>query len=387
VAVFHRLDTIPVHSVVNITSFREARHYPTGDISLGFCGDCGFISNTSFVEERVSYATDQYEATQACSPTFRSFAENQARWLIQRHDLHQKRILEIGCGNGEFLDTICRLGDNHGVGFDPSFNECHSPVSGKSRLSIIKDYYSERYKDHRADFVLCRMTLEHIPQTGRFVRTIRQALADSPRTTVFFQVPDVTRILKECAFEDIYFEHCSYFSPGSLARLFRREGFEVLGLESGYDRQYVMIEARPGKADDSAEPALEADLATLGTHVRDFSRRFRRKQASWHASFKRWRASQRRVVLWGAGSKGVSFLSSLAIPPAYVPYAVDINPRRHDTYMAGTGQRIVSPRFMKEYRPSTVIVMNAVYRHEVTAMLGELGVRSEVITMDSGGAL
>jgi SAM-dependent methyltransferase len=372
---------------MNIPTYRRACDFPTGDIALSFCNRCGFISNTAFSEESVSYATEDYEATQACSPTFRAFAEKQARRLIERHGLHGKRILEIGCGNGEFLEVICRLGDNHGTGFDPAYSAERSPAAGNDRISIVKDYFSERYAGHHADFVLCRMTLEHIHDAGRFVRMVRRTLGDARDTTVFFQVPDVTRILRDCAFEDIYFEHCSYFSPGSLARLFRREGFGIVGLESGYEGQYVMVEARLGAPEEAACRTPELDLTSLRAYVRDFGSRFRRKSAAWHACLRRWRAAQQRVVLWGGGSKAVSFLTSLAIPPAFLPYAVDINPRRHGTYMAGTGQRVVGPQFIKEYRPGTVIVMNEVYRDEVAGMLRELGLRPRIITMASGGAL
>jgi len=66
------------------------------------------------------------------------------------------------------------------------------------------------------------MTLEHIADTADFIKMVRGSLQDSPSTDVFFQVPDVLRVLEEEAFWDIYYEHCSYFSIGSLARLFRR---------------------------------------------------------------------------------------------------------------------------------------------------------------------
>ena len=36
-----------------------------------------------------------------------------------------------------------------------------------------------------------------------------------------FELPDSRRVFDEVAFWDIYYEHCSYFTPGSLARLFR----------------------------------------------------------------------------------------------------------------------------------------------------------------------
>ena len=62
---------------------------------------------------------------------------------------------------------------------------------------------------------------------------------------MFFEVPDVGRVLREQAFWDIYYEHCSYFSPGSLARVFRANRFDVIELAKEYDEQYVMIVVRP----------------------------------------------------------------------------------------------------------------------------------------------
>jgi hypothetical protein len=85
-------------------------------------------------------------------------------------------------------------------------------------------------------------------------------------------------------------------------------------------------------------------------------------------------------VIWGSGSKGVSFLTTLGIE-AEVEYAVDINPYKHGMYMAGTGQRIVPPEFLREYRPDLVIAMNPVYLAEIGAALESLGVEAELVAV------
>jgi hypothetical protein len=57
-----------------------------------------------------------------------------------------------------------------------------------------------------------------------------------------------------------------------------------------------------------------------------------------------WRATARpEVVLWGGGSKGVAFLTTLGQSLDDIAYAVDINPIKHGTFMAGTGQEIIAP--------------------------------------------
>ena len=68
---------------------------------------------------------------------------------------------------------------------------------------------------------------------------------DSPDAVVFFQVPDMKRILQERAFWDVYYEHCSYFTAGSLDRLFTRAGFDVTEVWREYGGQALMIAASP----------------------------------------------------------------------------------------------------------------------------------------------
>jgi hypothetical protein len=191
-------------------------------------------------------------------------------------------------------------------------------------------------------------------------------------------VPDVRRILREAAFWDIYYEHCSYFSLGSLARLFRRCGFDVVDLWKDFGDQYLMIEAKPGNGTKRSTLEQENDLGALKREVADFV-------ASYPTALEEWRRrvgdiseNDQRAVIWGAGSKGVAFLTTLGVH-CEIEYAVDINPLKHGTYMAGTGQQIVAPEFLKDYRPDVIIVMNPIYLREVRQDLRRLGVKAELL--------
>jgi SAM-dependent methyltransferase len=353
-----------------------ATAYPTGEIALAFCLECGFIGNARFNTELVRYNND-YEEQQSFSPRFNAFAEELALGLIGRHGLRNKTVLEIGCGKGDFLVLLCRLGNNHGIGVDPTYVARHDSDDLGGRVTFIQDFYSARYSYLKADMICCRHTLEHISDTADFMQTIREAIGGQTDTLVVFELPDVLRVLNELAFWDIYYEHCSYFSLGSLARLFRRSGFDVLRMAKEYDGQYLVIEARPSVARSGGRLTEEDDLAELKAAVARFREGCPRNIATWRRRVAQFRARGKRVAIWGSGSKCVAFLNALDIHDE-IGAVVDVNPYRHNKYLPGTGKRIAAPEELKEYRPDVVIAMNPIYLEEIRDSLRAMGLRPEL---------
>jgi hypothetical protein len=373
-----------VHSVTLVPTSAEALDFPRGDIALGACRDCKFIHNTAFDPKRLAYYSD-YESTQAYSSTFNAFHADLAKRLVQRYDLHGKELIEIGCGHGEFLTLLCDYGGNRGTGFDPAYLPGRRHSIAAERTTFIKDYYSEAYSQYRSDFLCCKMTLEHIQDTAEFVRTVRRSLGDRTGTTVFFQVPDATRILRESAFWDIYYEHCSYFTGEALQNLFRLSDFDVIDSRTEYDGQYLMIEARPGDL-RNADAAPHAPQATeAGDDAAAFAKNIAGALEDWRQVVRELHRTGRRAVVWGGGSKAVAFLTTLGVRDE-IDYAVDINPHKHHTFLAGTGQEVVAPEFLKEYRPDAVIAMNPVYCREIEAQLNRLGVTADLIPLEPPAA-
>ena len=378
-AVFYSVQGVPVHSCLLMTDRQEALAFPTGDLELAFCPACGFVTNTRF-DEKVHRYSVQYESTQVYSSCFNAFARSLAAHVVERYGLRDKTVLEIGCGNGEFIALMCELGPMTGIGIDPAFRPERGPKGLEDRLRFIQDFYSEAYTHLRCDVVCCRHTLEHIGPAHRFMAMIRRTLNGQDAPLVFFEVPDVLRVLEEGAFWDLYYEHCSYFTAGSLARLFRATGFRIHELSLDYDDQYIVLNAYP--ADQPPEPAepLERDLDQISRAVTRFSEVCSRVQGRWMDRLHKASARGGRVVLWGSGSKAVAFLTTLGITDP-IRYVVDINPNKHGKYMPGTGQEIVGPAFLKDYRPDLVIAMNPIYRHEIQRDLDRLDVRAELLSV------
>ncbi len=380
-SVFYEVEKVPVNSVLLVINRDEALNFQTGNITLAVCPACGFISNIAFDEALTQY-TARYEATQGYSPTFNKFHQALAQDLIERYDLRGKDLIEIGCDKGDFITMLCELGENRGVGFDPAYVPGRHPSPAAERLTFIPDFYSEKYTDYRADFICCKMTLEHIPNVGEFISTVRRSIGANHESVVFFQIPNARYVLCDVAFWDIYYEHCSYFTKGSLARLFRRNGFEVRDLWTAYDDQYLMIEARPVAATSGAGALADEESPAETMQMVDyFVEHYEAKRNEWRRKLEEMKSAGQKVVLWGGGSKGVAFLTTLNQSLDDIAYAVDINPIKTGTFMAGTGQEIVSPTFLVDYKPDVVIIMNPVYLDEITRDLHALGLAPAIYTL------
>lgn len=375
--ILYSIDQIPVHCTINLSSREQALKFPTGNLKLGFCNQCGFLGNTVYDASLQEYCQD-CEESQHVSPTFNKFArELAARWIDQ-YKLRGKTILEVGCGKGEFLALMCELGDCRGIGIDPSYQPSRTPLKMADRLRFINDLYSEKYTDLEADCIMCRHTLEHIGPTREFVRMIRRAIGRRTDMLVLFELPDVTRVLKEVAFWDVYYEHCSYFSPGSLARLFRDAGFEVLELGRGYGDQYLLLAGKPTDNPTQPKLPLENDLNEMRPLAAAFGRDVGSSIAGWRDFILTARAEGKKVVLWSALSKAVSFLTTTKVRDA-IEYAVDINPQRQGRFLPVTGQQIMPPGFLAAYQPDFVILMNPIYVPEVQADLDRMSVKARVL--------
>ena len=205
-------------------------------------------------------------------------------------------------------------------------------------------------------------------------------VGDRRETIVFFEVPDVGRVLREQAFWDIYYEHCSYFTLGSLARLFRTCGFEVLDLAKDYDDQYLLIEARPVDAPTRPQLDAENDLTDIARDVAIFEERFQKTAGMWRARLDEIRRTGQRAAIWGSGSKCVAFLSTLGVRDE-IEWIVDINPYRHGKFLAGSGKEIRSPETLREYQPQVVIAINPIYREEIRKDLERMGLRPELLAV------
>jgi hypothetical protein len=189
-------------------------------------------------------------------------------------------------------------------------------------------------------------------------------------------VPAAEFVLGATSLWDVIYEHRSIFSTPALRRLFEDASFRVLDMGRSFGGQYLWIEAVPAPSPPRSERDERA-LAELGSLAQAFGRRLEASLERWRRELERHR-SRGPVALWGAGSKGVTFLN--LVGSEAVSSVVDVNPRKQRMHVAGTGHRVEPPAHLVDARPDVVVLLNPVYAAEVTQMLRAHSLRPLVLT-------
>ena len=183
---------VPVHCNLLWPTREAALAAPRGDLHLVGCAACGHIVNAAFEPQRMEYH-GSYENSLHFSPHFQRYARALAEHLIERFALRRQRIVEIGCGKGEFLALLCELGENAGIGFDPSWQAGRGEMT--AGLRFVSAPFDPALAAHLdPDFVCCRQVLEHLPDPAGFLAELRISLGGRP-VPVFFEVPNALRTI------------------------------------------------------------------------------------------------------------------------------------------------------------------------------------------------
>lgn len=370
-----KIKNIPVYCNLMWEDEVSAKNCPKGDIKLEFCTNCGHVYNSSFDPKEMDY-TQSYENSLHFSPRFQQFAEGLAADLIEKHNIKNRNIVEIGCGKGDFLKMICGAGDNIGVGFDRSYDpENETTDSTNENVSFVQEFYNVEHKDFPVDYLLCRHVLEHIEKPEDFLQEIKSIIGDR-QSGIYFEVPNILYTLRDLGIWDLIYEHCGYFTPNSLSYLFKNEGFEVLNVEEKYGQQFLGIESKTGDRNKSITPKQSLDQVI--SLAREFSNAYKSKLSKWTNQLNVFSGTNKKVVVWGGGSKGVTFLNIIDAKEK-INAIVDINPRKQGKFSAGTGHMFIHPDRLKTIKPDIIIAMNPIYKEEIISTIKNLGLNSEVI--------
>lgn len=352
-------------------SREDALATPMANLDLAVCRRCAHVWNTTFDPTLVDYDA-KYDNALDFSPTFRRYADGLVDHLVETFDLRGKRIAEIGSGKGEFLRQLCAAGQNRGVGYDPT----HDDPDLDGDIEFVREFFAPETSRGDVDFVCCRHVLEHLADPVEFLLEVRAAVKDEP-VPMYFEVPNAEFNFGESGPWDLIYPHVAYFNETSFCAALTRAGFRVLDLRAVFNSQFLAAEVVPD-ASSQVDRLLSYDLG------RSLARRYKTSLDRQLYEADAWRHRLRQLVddgdvaLWGAGSKGVTFLS-LVDPQLAITAVVDANPRKWGRFLPGSGHGVGCPDQIRDRSISSLLVMNAAYVDEIQADVRKLRSDAEVV--------
>lgn len=370
------MEQIPVHCNILWHTRKEAISAPIGKIHLAVCTNCGHIFNLEFNPALTGYSA-AYDNSLHFSPTFQHYAQTLAKRLVEEYDLREKEIIEIGSGQGEFLGLLCDYGNNRGIGFDPSFIPDSNSGSPSGNFEIIPEYYSENTLNYTGDLFCARHLLEHIDQPSNFLEIMAKAIRKRAGALLYIEVPNAMYTFKDLSIWDIIYEHPSFFTANSLRYVLQLNGFVIIDMDTTFGDQFLFSVSKLNGESTEKNVNRGSNVDELLSHLKTFQNMFDTVVHHWNETLQVQQTKKTKLVVWGAGSKGVTFLNVFKQQHA-LEYVVDINPRKWGKFIPGSGQQVVPPDFLTEYKPDLILLMNPIYEDEVRTMVEDLQVTTNL---------
>ena len=314
------------------------------DIEVYQCSGCGLIqlnnNPVAYYKEVIRSATFSEE--------MKGFRLKQFKNFVEKYALKNKKIIEIGCGNGEYLSLIQQFGvEAYGLEYsEESVKKCINQGLNVSRGFIENSTYMINNAPFDMFFML--NFLEHLPDPNSVLRGIRNNLSDNAIGIV--EVPNFDMILKKNLFSEFTSDHLFYFTKETLSSTLRQNGFEIISCESVWHNYIISAVVKKRKKLDVSQ--FYRHQLKLKKEVEEYVNRFKGKG----------------VAIWGAGHQALAVISLIGLSNK-IKYVVDSAPFKQGKFTPATHVPIVSSERLDTDPVDAIIVMAASYSDEVARII------------------
>jgi hypothetical protein len=368
-----------------LDSRAEALAYKAVDLNFMACESCGFVWNATFDPAVMTYDC-RYVNDQSRSRAFGQHLRCVAELLQRCVASADGVVVEIACGQGTFLRSLCEGLGRRGIGFDPAYA---GPAAMYKNVLCYPQYFTNahadllRHSDIPVALIVCRHVLTSLADPAAMIAQCAHVMQRFPQAILYVEVPDLRWIAHHGCFFDLHHESCSLFTPRTIKHLLNAAGPDHVHVQSVFHGQYCGALASyvpfQGLTDNGAASSSRLDPRTLRNLLNDHRMLWKDRMEDI--------LDDGPALVWGAGGKGISFANHLNLGHERLPFMVDIHPDKWNRYVPLTGQEVISPEALaNEIRigidSPTVLVMNSCYADEIRSSIAELGVCAELKVID-----
>ncbi|MCR4399440.1 MAG: class I SAM-dependent methyltransferase [Syntrophomonadaceae bacterium] len=310
------------------------------------CSGCGLVQLSN---DPVPYYREVIRAT-GISEEMKAFRRQQFRDFVREFNLAGKKVLEVGCGRGEYLRILRDCGvDVYGLEYSPdSVRQCR-----RDGLEVSQGFIETEdtvVPGAPFDGFIMLNFLEHLPDPNSTLRGICNNLSAGAIGLV--EAPDFEYSLQHGGFHEFIADHLSYFTQSTLSTAISINGFEPLDCRKVWHDNMISLWVR--KRSPVRARSLRDNSEQLCRELQGFFLRFEDK----------------RIASWGAGHHALALISMSGVAHR-LEYIVDSAPFKQGRYAPATHIPIVAPSTLNACPVDILIIMAFSYADEIVRNIRE----------------
>lgn len=224
------------------------------DIPIYQCANCG-LYQIPFGEVSDNY----YLMSASQSPKMCKLQEDELKQIKKLHP-KAKSLLEVGCGDGNFLVIAKKMFDEC-IGIEPQ--EIFREEYERNGLYVIQEYLDEKTQlKQKFDVVVARQTFEHVDNpTELFAAMVNACEEDG---LIMLDIPNGEKSIRENRYYDFFSDHVNHWTPQSLVYLAEHNGMHIISVQEGFGGDYLQLFCRKNKVQDHTfMQQIPADLERI----------------------------------------------------------------------------------------------------------------------------
>lgn len=342
-------------------TFDESKAVEGHSIDIMECTNCGVLFNEKFSYEAINYRSEKVQESRVFSPRIHKYMNDKVKELRNKIKLENKEIMEIGCGEGYFLNGF---EDSIRLGYEPS---TEGEQAEKLGIKVIRDYFNpgkDSY-DEKPKMIILRQVLEHLKEPNKFINSFARILEkNEDKGYLYIEVPNSNPTKNIGRAYDFYFEHYLYFTTASLGLLAEKSGFTVEYCKEEFDGEIISMLCSINK-NQKKENLFTDKIEKINTLIAE-----RKKNG-------------KNIAAWGSAGTGTSLLNFCNFGIETIECVIDSDIRKQNKYIPGTGQLVVGPEYFKNTPPDVIIILSQFHKLDITEQIrNAYGENVEIVIPD-----
>jgi SAM-dependent methyltransferase len=342
--------------------------YKKEDLTLLRCQNCGFFQLKQIVDPKL-YQNYKFES--ANTKTILDWTKKISKQLINSYQLADKRIIEVGAGDGSFLENL--KNGNEVIAVEPSKNQVYKLQ--EKGIKVIPGFFDENIANNfckKFDFIVVRHVLEHIDELKKFCKNI--ICLAKPDGHIYLELPYVNDIISQRNYLNFFYEHVNYFSIEDVKKLFNRYGFGIcdFGFNKINNGSFFVILKKQKKNKLIKDKLIKKEIKRFIDGFSSYVKKLEKLKE---------RLRDKTGVGYGAANKSWSVLNLGEFSKNEIKVILDKNKNLKNKHLSGLNIQIKKPEFIKQINPDYVIVFATAYYKEVVSDLKAQGYNGKIINI------